>query len=235
MLILSIDTATPVAGVAIVDTKNVLYEAMANTGYKHSQTLLEMIDAAFKITGTTLGAVDAIAVTSGPGSITGLRIGLAAAKGLALAADKPIIGIPTLEAMAFDIGWMPTILCPVLNARKSEMYAAFYQGGDRKISRLSDELALSPENLAARALLAMQETGNRTVVFTGDGVIAYGSLLTNILGEAAVFADDYKLPRASSSGCLARSRLAGGLVDDIFTLVPTYIRQSEAEVRLAKK
>lgn len=233
MLILSIDTATPVAGVALVDDIQVRYEVMANTGYKHSRTLLEMIDVAFKTVGTSLAEIDAVAVTSGPGSFTGLRIGMAAAKGLALSAEKPLIGIPTLDAVAYEIGWMPIIICPVLNARKGEMYGAFYQGGPRPMRRISDNLAVSPERLAETARLILEEAGHTQVCFVGDGTAAYGSRLRELLGMAAVFSEEPALPRASAAGCLARGRLLSGQLDDVFTLVPTYIRQSEAEVRLA--
>lgn len=228
MLILSIDTATPVAGVALVDDKKTYYEALANTGYKHSRTLLQMIDVSFQQTGYSLAEVDAIAVTTGPGSFTGLRIGLATAKGLALAAGKPIIGIPTLDAIAHNISWRPDLICPILNARKGEVYTSFYQGE----RRLTDYQALSPENLVRMANQVMEQTGETTVTFLGDGVNEYRSILFESLGDALVSPPEYWLPRVSAVGILAAGRWLNGQLDDLFSLIPTYVRQSEAEIRM---
>jgi len=230
MLILSIDTATPVAGVALVDDKKTYYEALANTGYKHSRTLLEMIDVSFRQTGYTLGDVDAIAITTGPGSFTGLRIGLATAKGLALAAGKPLIGIPTLDAIAHNLSWKPGLICPLLNARKGEVYTSFYQSG----KRLTDYQALSPEDLARMANQIMEQTGDTTITFLGDGVSEYRSMLHDFLGEALVSPPEYWLPRVSAVGSLAAGRYLCGQLDDLFSLAPTYVRQSEAEVRMRR-
>lgn len=234
MLILSIDTATPVAGVALVDDKTIYYEVLVNTGYKHSRTLLEMIDVSFRHTGYHLGDVDAIAVTTGPGSFTGLRIGMATAKGLALALSKPLIGIPTLDAIAHNVSWTPALICPILNARKGEVYASFYQGGGSPVRRLTDYLALSPDNLVKMARQFMDQLGCHTVTLLGDGVSEYQAKLLASLGGALVSPPQYWLPRVSTVGNLAAERWLTGQVDDVFDLSPTYIRQSEAEVRMAR-
>jgi len=230
MLILSIDTATPVAGVALVDDRKTYYEALANTGYKHSRNLMEMINVSFQQTGYGLGDVDAIAVTIGPGSFTGLRIGLATAKGLAMAAGKAIIGIPTLDAIAHNISWSPDLICPMLNARKGEVYTSFYQGG----TRLTEYQALSPDNLVKTAKQIMEQTGCSTVTFLGDGVNEYLSVLQESLGDAVVSLPEYWLPRVSAVGSLAAGRWLRGQVDDVFSLTPIYVRKSEAEVRMSK-
>ena len=229
MLILSIDTATPVAGVALVDDRKTCYEALANTGYKHSRTLLQMIDVSFQQTGYTLHDVDVIAVTIGPGSFTGLRIGLAAAKGLALAAGKAIIGIPTLDAIAHNLGWSSDLICPMLNARKGEVYTSFYQGDEAYRVQ-----ALSPDNLVKTARRVMEQTGCSTVTFLGDGVNEYLSLLQASLGDAVVSLPGYWLPRVSAVGSLAADRWRRGQVDDVFGLTPIYVRKSEAEVRMSR-
>lgn len=230
MLILSIDTATPVAGVALVDDKKTYYEALANTGYKHSRTLLEMIDFSFRQTGYALSELEAIAVTTGPGSFTGLRIGLATAKGLALAQGKPLIGVPTLDAMAHGLGWIPGLVCPVLNARRGEVYASFYRGEQR----LTDYQALSPPALAEAARRVMAETGSGAVTLVGDGANEYRKEFQDALGEAGHCLPEYWLPRASAVGHLASRRRLKGEADDLFSLAPTYVRQSEAEVRRAR-
>lgn len=233
MLILSIDAATPVAGVALADDKTTYYEVLANTGYKHSKILLDMIDVSFRHTGYSLSDVDAIAVTTGPGSFTGLRIGLATAKGLALAENKSLIGIPTLDAVAHNVGWVSGLICPILNARKGEVYTSFYYGGESPLRRLTEYLALSPDDLVERACQFMDQLGCHTVTFLGDGVSEYRAQL-NDLGAALVSSPEYWLPRVATIGNLAAKRWLAGQVDDVFSLSPTYIRKSEAEIRVAR-
>jgi len=234
MLILSIDTATPVAGVSLVDDNTIRYEGLVNNGYKHSRNILGMIDTALRQSGCDLADVDAIAVTTGPGSFTGLRIGLATAKGLALAAGKPLIGIPTLDAVAHSLDWRSGLICPVMNARKGEVYASFYRETGNGLERLSEYVAVSPDILAGMALGLMEEAGCRTVIMAGDGVKEYRERLQGSLGTSLLIPPEHWLPRASSVGVLAARRWAGGQKDDVYSLVPNYVRPSEAEVKLLR-
>lgn len=235
MLILSIDAATPSAGVAVADEKRILYEAFANHGLKHSRTLLGMIDAALNHTESRLTEVDAIGVTIGPGSFTGLRIGLATAKGLALAAGKPIIGIPTLDALANNVGWCCGLVCPILNARKGEVYAAFYAGKQNPPFRLSEYMALSPDELAAKCREYMKETGSGQVTILGDGVDEYAAGFMERLGQTVLVPPEHcRLPRASGLASLTVQRFQAGQMDDALTINPIYVRLSEAEARLEK-
>jgi tRNA threonylcarbamoyladenosine biosynthesis protein TsaB len=234
--ILSIDTATRKAAVALVDERKTRYEVMIDSDFKHSRTLLEMVDSALGKTGTGWEQVAAIAVTSGPGSFTGLRIGMATAKGLALAVGKPIIGVPTLDALAYNVGWAAPLICPALNARKGEVYSAFYRGGGEVPQRLTPDLACSPGELAEKARGLLQEMQIGEIMFLGDGIQEYGELWKSCLGA------DYVTPpeplcwtRAPAVGRLAFQRWQSGAIDDVFTLVPGYIRLSEAEIKLGEK
>lgn len=235
MLILSIDAATPAAGVAVANEQRILYEVFANHGLKHSQTLLGMVDGALRHIDARLQDIDAIAVAIGPGSFTGLRIGLATAKGLALSTGKPIIGIPTLDALAYNVGWSSGLVCPILNARKGEVYAAFYAGNQIYPNRLSDYLALSPDELVAKSREFMNQTGSGRVTLLGDGVDEYRAILEDSLGGAWLIPpENARFPRASSIAHLAVQRYEAGLLDDSLTINPIYIRLSEAETRLGK-
>lgn len=235
MLILSIDAATPSAGVAVADEEKILYEAFANHGLKHSRTLLGMIDVALQHTESRLGEVDAIGITIGPGSFTGLRIGLATAKGLALAAGKPIIGVPTLDALANNVSWCCDLVCPILNARKGEVYTAFYAGNQHTPARLSDYMALDPVELAVKCREYMEQTGSSQVTLLGDGVDEYAAGIKDHLGQAVLIPPEHcRLPRPSSVAMLAVQRFKAGQLDDALVINPFYVRLSEAEARLEK-
>ncbi|MGE5372105.1 MAG: tRNA (adenosine(37)-N6)-threonylcarbamoyltransferase complex dimerization subunit type 1 TsaB [Solirubrobacterales bacterium] len=229
--VLCLDTATPVCGVAVADEYAVCYELIANNGLDHSRSLMTMVDSALKALGLTLNSLTAIAVTSGPGSFTGLRIGLAAAKGLAMAAGKPLIGVPTLEALAYTAGWGAGIICPVLNARKGEVYTAVFQGGE-SLTRLTEDAALSPAGLAA---LLTERAAGAVVTFVGDGwpVIAQTMSETGIQSRVPPAA--FALPRPAALAQLAVQRCLQRQFDDVLALTPIYIRLSEAEVKLAQK
>ncbi|MGE5404415.1 MAG: tRNA (adenosine(37)-N6)-threonylcarbamoyltransferase complex dimerization subunit type 1 TsaB [Candidatus Saccharibacteria bacterium] len=233
MVLLAIDTATPVAGVALADENKILYEITANLGFNHSRTILRMVESMLDMAGVRLGEVDVLAVTTGPGSFTGLRIGLATAKGLAMASVKPIIGIPTLDALAYNYSWASPLVCPILNARKGEVYTAFYRGGKEFAERVTDYMALSPEDLAVKVRDIIKQEGASHIVFTGDGLPIYGEFLEQELGALARSAPDVlAYPSAASVARLAVKRMESGQIDDIYDITPVYVRLSEAEYKL---
>lgn len=235
MLILALDTATPVTGVALLDEKTTRFEIIANQGFQHSRMLLQLVDIVLKQSSVTVNDLDAFAVTTGPGSFTGLRIGLATAKGLAMAAGKALVGVPTLDAMASAIGWTESLLCPLLNARKGEVYTAFYRGDETMPRRITEYMALKPEQLIemSRDLITREET--ERILFVGDGVPQFGSELQAAMGSVFCSPPDPTMGyRPSNAGRLARERFKNGDVDDPLTLVPIYIRLSEAEMRLGR-
>ncbi|OGR18459.1 MAG: tRNA (adenosine(37)-N6)-threonylcarbamoyltransferase complex dimerization subunit type 1 TsaB [Desulfobacterales bacterium GWB2_56_26] len=231
-LILSIDTATPCSSVALtLGTRQDgrVVAAFSLTGkVTHSRRLLSVIDLLMVETVRTWQDIDGIAISLGPGSFTGLRIGMATAKGLAAAAGKVLIGISTLDALASKCV-SDKLICAVLDARKKEVYAAFYRlGDDGLIERVSEQAVLQPQELAAQV--------TEPVIMVGDGALVYGELFRTLLGERVVLAPaQLHEPSASSLGLLAGEKLVRGELLDLAEGVPTYIRSSDAELNLLKK
>ena len=172
----------------------------------------------------SLSQVEGIAVAVGPGSFTGLRIALSTAKGLAVAADKPLVGVSTLEAMAWTLPFCAYLICPILDARKGEIYCSLFRHEGGRLIRVMDEAALSPDILISR----IQEQ----TVFIGDGLAVYADLLKGRLKELALFPPfSQRGGRAAAVAELGRRRFLQGERDEISGLAPRYLRPSEAELR----
>ncbi|HBG20265.1 MAG TPA: tRNA (adenosine(37)-N6)-threonylcarbamoyltransferase complex dimerization subunit type 1 TsaB [Desulfobulbaceae bacterium] len=231
-LILSIDTATPCSSVALtLGTRQDgrVVAAFSLTGkVTHSRRLLSVIDLLMVETARTWQDIDGIAISIGPGSFTGLRIGMATAKGLAAAAGKILIGISTLDALASKCV-SDKLICAVLDARKKEVYAAFYRlGDDGLVARVSEQAVLQPQELAAQV--------TEPVIMVGDGALVYGDFFRTLLGERVMLAPaQLHEPSAASLGLLAGEKLLRGELLDLAEGVPTYIRSSDAELNLLKK
>lgn len=223
MRILAIDTATWRCGVALVEEGVVLAERAERTTSNHAGTLPRLVDEVVRA-GGRLDRADAIAVTIGPGSFTGLRIALSFAKGLAFAGGYRLIGVPTLDALALVAPPTPGRLCAALDARKREVYAAVYEREGETFARLGEPLAIGAERLAAAI------AGPCT--FIGDAVESYGDVFQRVIGS-----DVRLLPSAMyppSAVAVARLAAARLLVspdgDDVTTLAPSYVRPPEAEL-----
>lgn len=233
MLILAVDCATPVAGIALSDGEKIMAEYSLNSKRPHSENFMPMIDKCLQDCSCSLRDLDAIAITSGPGSFTGIRIGMATVKGLSLGSGVPIIAISTLEALAFNLVLSDYLVCPVLNARKNEIYTAAYdvQGTEPKI--LWGPAACPPQVMAEAVNdLAAQRPG---VVLLGDGYQPYQEMFHTILGSRLVEVPlHFMLPRASSIAVLAMVRLKQGEIENVHAIRPFYIRLSEAEYQLGK-
>lgn len=221
MRIIAIETATLVGSIAIIDDERVISELTLNVKATHSEKLMAAMDYLMNASGLTVNDMDGIAVSIGPGSFTGLRIGLSAAKGLSYASGKPLIGIPTLDALASNLPFSRYLVCPILDARKGEVYAALY----RVSEKVTDDMAVKPASLI--------EMIKEDTLFLGDGVSAYRNLLKEQLRELYHEAPlPLQLPKASNVATLALKRLRNNDVNDPFALVPMYIRKSEAELKL---
>jgi tRNA threonylcarbamoyladenosine biosynthesis protein TsaB len=222
--VLGIETTTGVASVGLVSADEVCSEQAAPVAGNHARTLLPLIEAVLGAAGVGLEGVDLLAVSIGPGSFTGLRIGLSVAKGLALAADRPILGVPTLEAYARAAGPRAGAVCPVLDARKGEVYGAiFHWRGDQLICE-EPGVAVTPEEFAARL------EGRCTLL--GDGVDAYTAVWSARLGSRATmvcFAD--LLPSGAVVARMGMALATRRGVDDLALLEPYYCRLSAAEVQ----
>jgi len=233
MALLAIEGATPTASVALVAEGIIKGELFNQQGTGHARTLMSMVDHLLGMTEISLADLQAVAVTVGPGSFTGLRIGLATAQGLAMALSLPLIGISTLRVLAAPLALTPALIVPVLNARKSEVYSAVYSGGIDGMTALGQERAVAPEVLAADLRAVLVETGHQMVILTGDGVLPYREIWEQELGDALLPVPAYhSRPRAGVLGSLAEELWQEGKVISPLEIRPSYLRLSEAESRL---
>ncbi|MBR5318699.1 MAG: tRNA (adenosine(37)-N6)-threonylcarbamoyltransferase complex dimerization subunit type 1 TsaB [Peptococcaceae bacterium] len=227
MIILSIDSSTPVAGIAVSDGMQLRGEITLNTKNTHSEKLMPLVQQLLEETDLTVKDLDAVAVTQGPGSFTGLRIGMATAKGLAQGAGKQLIAVPTLDCLAYNLVHYPGIICPIMNAQKKQVYTAIYRSTNDGLERLSDYQAIAVEQLAEQ-LKAL----NEDVWFVGDGVAAFADVFAELLGAYCHFAGGHQiLPRAGTLAMLAAKRAEAQQFDDLYQAELIYIRKSEAEVQ----
>ena len=193
----------------------------------HTERLLSAIDRMVQAASLSIQDLDGIAVASGPGSFTGLRIGVTTAKSIAYCIQKPLVAIPSLDALASQYLYTDLLLCPILDARKKEVYTAFYRNTGALVQRLSEYAVIAPEDL-------LQEV-NEPVLFLGDGVTPYRQQIETLLGKQALFADPvHLLPRGGLIAKLGCDRLIVKDYDDSFALTPLYIRKSDAEIHWGK-
>ncbi len=231
LFILSIDTSTPCSSVALTagTRKNgEVVAALSLTGkITHSRRLLSAIDWIMQESGVGWSDINGIGISLGPGSFTGLRIGMATAKGLAAAAGKVLLGVSTLDSLAAKCV-TNRLICSLLDARKKEVYAAFYRCNDEGFTeRVSEPVVLAPAGLAAVI--------NEPVLLIGDGARVYGDVFRTLLQEKAMIAPaGLHEPSAASLGMLAGELLEKGHILDLAEGVPLYVRSSDAELNLAK-
>jgi tRNA threonylcarbamoyladenosine biosynthesis protein TsaB len=229
--ILSIDTATKITGLALHQDEQLVAESFLHTSKTHSERVMPMILQLMENAGLSFSDLNAVAVASGPGSFTGLRIGMATAKGIAQVRNLPVIGVNTLDALAQNGLGFTGLISPILDARKNEVYNALYRNQHGMLERVSEYRAIAPEKL-----LEELSVSSESVLFVGDAVATYqGLIATTLAAQAVFFAENMSLPRGSQVGGLAAKRLALGESDDLYGLKPFYIRQSEAEVTWAKR
>jgi len=229
MNILALDTSGVTASIAILRDEMVLAENFLNLGRNHSEILLPSIDQLLTATGLELRAIDLFACTVGPGSFTGIRIGVSTVKGLALAMDRPIAGLSALEVLAMNaMGW-PGKICPMIDARREQVYAGLYADNGTELL-----MNIIPERLD-RATDFLELIAGETV-FIGTGAVKYGDSIRRKLGGRCHFLIDHiQQIHASAVGVLAgRKALAGGLTDAV-RLMPLYLRRSEAEEKINRQ
>ena len=225
MRILAIDTSGQNCSVAIIDEEKVICDFNLSIGTTHSETLLPMIDEVCKTSRIDLSEVDVLACGIGPGSFTGLRIGLATIKGFALAQNKNVIGVPTLDALAYNIANFDGIICSVLDARNNNVYAGIYKYENDKVVLKDDYIT---ENLDT--LIDILKSKNEKVMFVGDGAVSFKQQFKDALNEKAKFAPIHLNNQLSSS--VAKAALDRALendFDDADTLNPMYLKKSQAE------
>jgi tRNA threonylcarbamoyladenosine biosynthesis protein TsaB len=225
--LLAVETSTRTGALALLEAGVVVAESRVNITVTHGERLLAAIDAVLRSARWQLADVAAFAVALGPGSFTGLRIGLSTVKGLAFATGRPVVGVPTLDALAWSLPFCAYPVCPILDARKNEVYAGVYRTRDGRLEVLEAARAVAPAALAE----GLRARADGPVVFLGDGVGPFGDTLTDILGERARLAPAaLRLPSAVTVGELGSRALARGEVVDPADLRPFYLRPSEAEL-----
>ncbi len=219
MLILCIDTSGPACGVALLEDAALLYEATANNKLTHSVNLMPMVEEALEKGGRTLKDVGLLACVTGPGSFTGVRIGVAAVKGMARALNLPCIGVDALAALAAGVSFENGIVCPIRDARVRQVYgAAFLQG-----ARLMDDEAMKLDAYLEK----IQTLGDR-FLFVGDGVPAYRALIAEKLGDRALFAPPHLNDLKAGAAAWIALKNADAAVD-AGALAPFYLRAPQAE------
>jgi tRNA threonylcarbamoyladenosine biosynthesis protein TsaB len=229
MMVLGIDTSTTSGSIGLIHDERVISEFLLNLSVTHSERLLDGIDLVLKKAHYTLGDLDGFAISLGPGSFTGLRIGVSTVKGLAYAVQKPVVGVSTLDVLASQVSPTPYLICPVIDARKGEVYSAFYRYGKfNRLKRISEYQATKPE-----VLFGMLK--ERTI-FLGDGVKTFGDDLRNSLKCFALFSPAaLHIPHGSAVARLGVELLMLGKVLDLATFTPLYVRRSEAEIKWEEK
>ncbi|HIT34081.1 MAG TPA: tRNA (adenosine(37)-N6)-threonylcarbamoyltransferase complex dimerization subunit type 1 TsaB [Candidatus Faecousia intestinigallinarum] len=231
MLLLSFETSAKAAGAALHDGEKLLGETYQNTGLTHSQTLLVMAEDLLRQCGRTPGEVTAAAVAAGPGSFTGVRIGTAAAKGFAWGKNIPCYGVSTLEAMALGLGVFQGCICPVMDARRQQVYTALFHADCGKYTRLRQDEAISLQELEG-----ILQNLREPIFLVGDGAdLCYNTLSERVPG-LVLPPEHRRHQRASGVALAALARIAAGDPGDGLTLKPNYLRLSQAErERLAKE
>ena len=231
MKILAIDSSSLVASVAVVEDDIMVAEYTINHKKTHSQTLLPMIDEISKMAETDLSNVDAIAVSGGPGSFTGLRIGSATAKGLGLVWNKPLVHVPTVDAMAYNLYGTDKLICPMMDARRNQTYTGIYEFVNGEFEILVEQCAISVEELIDK----INELG-REVIFLGDGVPVFKDILDEKLTVAHSYAPAHmNRQRAGAVAVLGGLYYANGKYETAAEHEPNYLRQSQAEREAKEK
>jgi tRNA threonylcarbamoyladenosine biosynthesis protein TsaB len=217
MRVLAVETSSLAGGVALLDDARLVAEYLLDVSLTHSERLMSAVDRVLADARWTPRDLGGLAVAVGPGSFTGLRIAISTVKGLALALGLPIAAVPTLDAMAAALPWAALPVCPVLDARKGEVYASCYRWDGAAMRREWDYLALSPEALGQRL--------TEPVLLVGDGAAGIRSPF------ARVAPPPRRLPSPACVGALGLERLQRGETVTAAALAPLYLRPSEAELR----
>ena len=225
MRILAVDTSSMSGSLALLEDENIIAEWTLRSAQTHNRRLLKAIDTLVREAGWDLRTIDGFAVAGGPGSFTGLRIGMTTLKVLAWTLGKPYATVPSLDALAFPLALSAYPVCSVIDARKSEVYCALYRTDDTGTQRIVMPYSVLPP-------VALAGKIRQTTIFVGDGWLLHKNRMKKKLGSLALEAPaSNHIIRAGSVGELARKRFLLGESDDPETSLPLYIRPSEAEIR----
>ena len=224
MKILAFETSAKAASVALLEKGKLLGESYQNTGLTHSQTLMVMAEDLLKTCNLTARDVEAVAVAAGPGSFTGVRIGVAAAKGFAWGAELPCYGVSTLEAMARNLGVYQGYVVPAMDARRNQVYTAIFHAEKGKLERVAEDMAISLAELGEKI-----KNFPEPVFLVGDGaLLCYNTLLEEVPG--LVLPPEHRMYQRAAGVALAAQAMAdAGVPGNGAELTPNYLRLSQAE------
>lgn len=227
MKILSIDSSSVSASVAITENGSILAESFINNGLTHSQTLMPMVEKTLKDSGVSIKDIDLFAITNGPGSFTGVRIGIASVKGMADALNKKCVAVSTLEAIAEPLKDKDCIACAVMDSRCNQVYTAMFENG----KRICEDKAVLIDELGVEL-----KSFNKPIIFIGDGSVLCYEKLKDIVTDISVADENIRYIHASSIGRLAEDKIENGEEPtDSAKLVPYYLRLPQAERELNNK
>jgi len=225
MKILAVDTATQSCSVAVTSDGALCAELTTVRKQTHSKHLMELIHSVLEIAGFRVADMDGLAVTVGPGSFTGLRVGISTVKGFAYALDKPVVGVSSLKALAWQCAATSYLICPLIDARKGEVYCATYRFSEDQLIQKTGARAMTPEAVITEIITPC--------MFIGTGARLYRQRIDTALGSLAHFVPgDQNIIRASSVAILSMSRFEANDTDETAGLVPHYIRKSDAELNV---
>lgn len=225
MKILAIDSSGAVASVAVLNDTTLIGEISLNNQLTHSQSLLPMIDRVMQMTGTEAAELTCLAIAAGPGSFTGLRIGASTVKGLAMVYDKPIVAVPTVDALACNYFGASQLICPLLDARRGQVYGGLYRFTEEGLQVLIPQTCVALPELLQQVNALGQE-----VLFLGDGADAYRPRIPELMQVPYRFAPVHlSKQRAGSVGLLAFQYAKENKYTTAVEFVPEYLRKSQAE------
>lgn len=231
MKVLGIDSSGLVASVAVAEEETLLAEYTVNYKKTHSQTLLPMLDEIAKMTELELSTIDVIAVAAGPGSFTGLRIGSATAKGLGLVLKKPLVSVPTVAALAYNLWGSDALICPLMDARRNQVYTGIYRFEDGKLITVQEQTTVAVTEIAGQLNMLGEK-----VIFLGDGVPVYREILKETVKVPFLFAPAHmNRQRAGSVAMLGMELAKEEKTETAAAHQPNYLRLSQAERERAQK
>jgi len=230
MRILSIDSATEAASCSVIEDDTLLGEITFNYKKQHSVILMTIIDNLLKNINKTINDIDGFVVSKGPGSFTGLRIGMATIKGLSQGTNKPFVSVSSLDSLAYNLAYTDGIICPILNALRGNVYTAIYCFDDNKLKRLTEYMVISLDEL-----IPLIKEKNKPVTFIGDGIPLFKEKIKDSISNVKFAPTSLNFVRASALGELGLEKLLEGEYDDLYTSAPIYIRKSQAEREYEKR
>ncbi len=228
MKILAIETSTYSGSIALVSEDTVLGEYYFNIGPAHTEKLVPSIHWLLSELNTEKSDLTGVAVSMGPGSFTSLRVGISTAKGICYSLGIPLVGVSSLKVLAMNLPFSAFNICPVIDARRGEVFTAVFRSNNGKIERLAEDMVVTPEKLA--------DLINDNTIFIGDGALLYKDFLEDSLSDGIMFCPlNLNAPRASNVALAEIDKFIEGfdskdVADEVMNMAPHYLRKSEAEI-----